>query len=81
MASGTSALPAPQRGKDQWEDDAHGLELDFTDLAGNLQTAARDTDVEPTPGETKRGAPDGATELTTDQEAQDPDSLVHPGNS
>ena len=21
-------------GKDQWEDDAHGLELDFTDLAG-----------------------------------------------
>lgn len=29
-------------GKDQWEDDAHGLELDFTDLAANLQTAARD---------------------------------------
>jgi hypothetical protein len=29
-------------GKDQWEDDAHGLELDFTDLAGNLQTAARE---------------------------------------
>ncbi|HKY47096.1 MAG TPA: VOC family protein [Acidimicrobiia bacterium] len=28
-------------GKDQWVDDAHGLELDFTDLAGNLQTAAR----------------------------------------
>jgi hypothetical protein len=28
-------------GKDQWEDDAHGLELDFTNLAGNLQTAAR----------------------------------------
>jgi hypothetical protein len=28
-------------GKDQWEDDAHGLELDFTDLAENLQTAAR----------------------------------------
>src|SRR3954447_14147475 len=29
-------------GKDQWEDDAHGLELDFTDLAANIQTAARE---------------------------------------
>ena len=29
-------------GKDQWEDDAHGLELNFTDLAVNLQTAARE---------------------------------------
>ncbi len=29
-------------GKDQWEDEAHGLELDFTDLAANLQTAARE---------------------------------------
>jgi hypothetical protein len=29
-------------GKDQWDDDAHGLELDFADLAGNLQTAARE---------------------------------------
>jgi len=29
-------------GKDQWEDDVHGLELDFTDLAERLQTAARD---------------------------------------
>ncbi|HEU5486719.1 MAG TPA: VOC family protein [Microlunatus sp.] len=29
-------------GKDQWEADAHGLELDFTDLAGRLQTAARE---------------------------------------
>jgi hypothetical protein len=28
-------------GKDQWEDVAHGLELDFTDLAAHLQTAAR----------------------------------------
>ncbi len=28
-------------GKDQWVDDAHGLELDFTDLAGRLQTTAR----------------------------------------
>jgi hypothetical protein len=29
-------------GKDQWEDDVHGLELDFTDLAGTLQAAARE---------------------------------------
>ena len=29
-------------GKDQWEDDTHGLELDFTDLAGSLQRAARE---------------------------------------
>ena len=29
-------------GKDQWEDDAHGLGLDFTDLAARVQTAARD---------------------------------------
>lgn len=29
-------------GKDLWQDDAHGLELDFTDLAGNIQTAARE---------------------------------------
>jgi hypothetical protein len=28
-------------GKDQWEADAHGLDLDFTDLAARLQTAAR----------------------------------------
>jgi hypothetical protein len=28
-------------GKDQWDADAHGLDLDFTDLAMNLQTAAR----------------------------------------
>ena len=28
-------------GKDQCEDDAHGLELDFSDLAENLQAAAR----------------------------------------
>jgi hypothetical protein len=28
-------------GKDQWEDDAHGRELDFTDLAEDIQTAAR----------------------------------------
>jgi hypothetical protein len=29
-------------GKDQWVDDAHGLELDFTDLAGRAQAAARE---------------------------------------
>ncbi|WP_421742652.1 VOC family protein [Cellulomonas sp.] len=29
-------------GKDQWEADAHGLEVDFTDLAEDLQTAARE---------------------------------------
>ncbi|MBA2890161.1 VOC family protein [Nonomuraea soli] len=28
-------------GKDQWEEDAHGLGLDFTDLARKLQAAAR----------------------------------------
>jgi hypothetical protein len=28
-------------GKDQWVDDAHGLELDFADLARSLQAAAR----------------------------------------
>ncbi len=27
-------------GKDQWEDDAHGLGLDFTELAAGIQTAA-----------------------------------------
>jgi hypothetical protein len=29
-------------GKDQWGDDAHGLEVDFADLAENHQTAARE---------------------------------------
>ena len=28
-------------GKDQWEHDAHGLQLDFAELAEDLQTAAR----------------------------------------
>ncbi len=28
-------------GKDLWEADAHGLDLDFTELAGTIQTAAR----------------------------------------
>ncbi len=37
-------------GKDQWEDDAHGLELDFTDLAENLQTAARELGASADPG-------------------------------
>ncbi len=37
-------------GKDQWDDDAHGLDLDFTDLAANLQTAARDLGVVADPG-------------------------------
>ena len=37
-------------GKDQWEDDAHGLELDFTELAGNLQTAARELGATADPG-------------------------------
>lgn len=29
-------------GKDQWDDDAHGLELDFTELAMGIQAAARE---------------------------------------
>jgi catechol-2,3-dioxygenase len=37
-------------GKDQWESDAHGLEVDFTDLAGSLQSAARELDATPDPG-------------------------------
>jgi hypothetical protein len=37
-------------GKDQWEDDAHGLDLDFLDLAGNLQTAARELGATADPG-------------------------------
>ena len=37
-------------GKDQWEDDAHGLELDFTDLAESLQTAARELGATADPG-------------------------------
>jgi hypothetical protein len=37
-------------GKDQWENEAHGLELDFTDLAGNLQTAARGLGATADPG-------------------------------
>ncbi len=37
-------------GKDQAEADAHGLELDFTDLAENLQTAARELGATADPG-------------------------------
>lgn len=37
-------------GKDQWVDDAHGLELDFTDLAAHLQTAARELGATADPG-------------------------------
>jgi hypothetical protein len=37
-------------GKDQWEDDAHGLDLDFTDLAANLQSAARELGAAVDPG-------------------------------
>ena len=37
-------------GKDQWEDDAHGLELDFIELAGKLQTAARELGATADPG-------------------------------
>jgi Glyoxalase-like domain len=37
-------------GKDQADDDAHGLELDFTDLAGNLQTAAHELGAIADPG-------------------------------
>src|SRR5262249_55595991 len=37
-------------GKDQWADDAHGLKLDFTDLAANLQTAARELGATADPG-------------------------------
>ncbi|WP_309072243.1 VOC family protein [Arthrobacter sp.] len=37
-------------GKDQWEDDAHGLGLNFTDLAADLQTAARELGASADPG-------------------------------
>ncbi len=37
-------------GKDQWEAGAHGLDLDYTDLAGNLQTAARELGATADPG-------------------------------
>src|SRR4029077_11219775 len=37
-------------GKDQWDGDAHGLELDFTGLAVDLQTAARQLGATADPG-------------------------------
>lgn len=37
-------------GKDQWEDDAHGGELNFTDLAGRIHTAAREMGATADPG-------------------------------
>lgn len=37
-------------GKDQWEADAHGLELDFADLAASLQTPARELGATADPG-------------------------------
>ena len=37
-------------GKDLWERDAHGLDLDFTDLARDLQAAARDLGATADPG-------------------------------
>ncbi|HST66059.1 MAG TPA: VOC family protein [Mycobacteriales bacterium] len=37
-------------GKDQWEAEAHGLDVDFTDLAGKLQTAARELGATADPG-------------------------------
>ena len=37
-------------GKDQWVDDAHGLDLDFTVLAASLQTAARELGATADPG-------------------------------
>jgi hypothetical protein len=37
-------------GKDQWEGDAHGLELDFTHLAENIHTAARELGATADPG-------------------------------
>ncbi|HKE65677.1 MAG TPA: VOC family protein [Micromonosporaceae bacterium] len=40
-------------GKDQSDADAHGLELDFTDLAGSLQTAARELEATVDPGPTR----------------------------
>jgi hypothetical protein len=37
-------------GKDQWESDAHGLELEFTDLAASIQNAARELGAIADPG-------------------------------
>ncbi|MFS0702923.1 VOC family protein [Cellulomonas sp. 179-A 9B4 NHS] len=37
-------------GKDLWEEEAHGLAVDFTDLAGHLQAAARELGATADPG-------------------------------
>jgi hypothetical protein len=37
-------------GKDQWDDDAHGLPVDFGDLAGKIQTASRELGATADPG-------------------------------
>ena len=37
-------------GKDQWEADAHGLEVDFAQLAGRVQSAAREQGATADPG-------------------------------
>jgi hypothetical protein len=37
-------------GKDQWEAEAHGREVDFTDLAAHLQAAARERGATADPG-------------------------------
>jgi hypothetical protein len=45
-----SGLVIIDSGKDLWEKDAHGLELDFTDLAEKVQTAARELGATADPG-------------------------------
>ncbi|MDH3303292.1 MAG: hypothetical protein OES24_22540 [Acidimicrobiia bacterium] len=37
-------------GKDQWEDEAHGVKLEFADLAGNIQSVARELGATVDPG-------------------------------
>ncbi len=37
-------------GKDQWEHDAHGLDLEYTDLAGEIQTVAQELGATADPG-------------------------------
>lgn len=56
-------------------------ELTASDPAGGVHDPSRDTDIQAGQGLTRSGAPDSGAELTTDEAAQDPDSLVQPGNS
>jgi len=67
------------------EDDAamaeSEAELTASDPAGGVHDPGRDTDIQPGQGLTTSGAPDSGAELTTEDAAQDPDSLVEPGNS